>query len=419
MKPPKSRGKARNRRDRKSSVKFLRLPSTGPIYMREGTSGNPGKELARMFNQAGTASASALIISNDRATIQAALCGLPVGHVAAIAYDLPSALLQMSRTSFDFVISELRLPEMHGKELLTRLQTATSTPSGGSGIIFAFSSREWALALEMMRSGAYDCLEKPPREDVWRARLGEAWKRRRREQDKRLIQELLESTLKERTEHLQRALAEVETSRRDTMETLVMALDKREHATHLHSLRVQAFTLLLAEHCGYRAADLQALSYGALLHDIGKIAIPDTIILKPGPLSTDETRLMRQHPILGYQILSRIPHLEEAAEITLRHHERIDGKGYPFGLRGDEVPLSVRIFSVADALDVILSGRAYCTARTIDFAREEMLRCAGYQFDPEVIDVFLSVSPDAWLDVQDEVAAHVSSQQFQPELTIQ
>jgi len=368
-----------------------------------------------MLNHAGTSTASVLIISNDRATIQAGMGSLPVGYVAAVAYDLGSALLQMSRTSFDLVISEIRLPEMCGKELFARLRSSCSE----AGIIFVFSSREWSLALEMMRLDAYDCLEKPAREDVWRSRLKEACKRRRQEEDERIIQDLLESTLQDRTEHLQRALREVETSRRDTMQTLVMALDKREHATHLHSLRVQAITLMLAEHCGYKAADMQALSYGALLHDIGKIAIPDSIILKPGPLTDEETRIMKQHPLLGYQILSRIPYLEEAAEITLRHHERIDGAGYPFGLRDDEVPLSVRIFSVADALDVILSGRTYCSARSIDAAREELLRCAGTQFDPDIVDVFLSVPRDAWFDAQTQVATHVSAQQYYSELTVQ
>src|SRR5690349_640413 len=120
-----------------------------------------------MPNHAATSTASVLIISNDRSTIQSSMCSLPVGHVAAVAYDLGSALLQMSRASFDLVISEIRLPEMCGKELLARLRS--SCPE--AGIVFAFSSREWSLALEMMRLGAYDCLEKPAREELWRSRL--------------------------------------------------------------------------------------------------------------------------------------------------------------------------------------------------------------------------------------------------------
>jgi putative nucleotidyltransferase with HDIG domain len=358
---------------------------------------------------------TALIISNDRATIQAGLCSMPGGQSATVAYDLSSALTQIAHSNFDVILSEIRLPEMCGLELLARLQSAAPD----AGIVFVFSSREWSLALDAMRGGAYDCLEKPARADSWRSRLQEVLRRRRSEQDQRMIQQLLESTLKERTDHLQRALDEVEASRRDTMEALVTALDKREHATHLHSLRVQAFTMVLAEHCGYNPAGIQGLSYGALLHDIGKIAIPDTIILKPGPLTHEEAHIMRQHPELGYQILSRIPHLEEAAEIALRHHERVDGLGYPFGLRGEEVPLSVRIFSIADALDVILSGRSYCTPRTLEAARIELLRCAGEQFDPEIVDVFLDVPHEEWFEAQKLVNTHAAAQQYQPVLTLQ
>jgi putative nucleotidyltransferase with HDIG domain len=354
------------------------------------------------------------VISNDRATIQAAQCNLPGGHAARavqqVANDLPSALTLLHRSSFDLILAEIRLPEMHGLELLARLQSAAPH----AGILFVFSSRDWSLALDAIRAGAMDCIEKPARENIWCTRLAEALRRRRAEQDQRMIQHLLESTLKERTEHLERALDEVETSRRDTMEALVMALDKREHATHLHSLRVQAFTMVLADHCGYNPADLQALSYGALLHDIGKIAIPDSIILKPGPLTHEEAQIMRQHPELGYQILSRIPHLEQAADLALHHHERIDGQGYPFGLRGDEVPLSVRIFSVADALDVILSGRSYCLPRSLESARTELLLCSGEQFDPAIVDAFMDVPEQAWFEAQHHVTTHAAARAFEP-----
>lgn len=362
-----------------------------------------------------TPTPTVLLISNDCATIQSALSSLPSGRMVTLANDLPSAIELIARHPYDLIVSEIRQPQLHGIALLARLQAACPD----AGIVFVFSSRDWSTALEAMRNGAQDCLEKPARADTWRTQLAEALRRRRAEEDQRLMQMLLESALRERTEHLERALDEVESSRRDTMEALVTALDKREHATHLHSLRVQAFTLVLAEHCGYNPAELQALSYGALLHDIGKIAIPDHIVLKPGPLTHEEARIMRQHPEFGYQILSRIPHLEGAAEVALRHHERIDGGGYPFGLREDEVPLSVRIFSVADALDVILSGRTYCTPRTLEAARIELLRCSGEQFDPEIVEAFMEVPHEIWFDAQDQVASHAAVQIAQPALACQ
>lgn len=348
---------------------------------------------------------SVLIVSNDFAVIQAVQRCLPRGYRSTVAQDAQGALQHLGLAKFDLVVGEMRMPERGGIEWLDRMRLAAPQ----AGVLMIFSRHDWVLALEAMRRGAYDCLENPGSDPVWRARLEMACARRRRETDQLLIQGLLEAALQDRTEQLHGALREVESSRRDTMETLVMALDKREHETHLHSLRVQAFTMVLAAQYSYPEDELTGLSYGALLHDIGKIAIPDFIILKPGPLSPDETRIMQQHPVLGHQILSRIPHLEEAAELALRHHERIDGRGYPFGLRGEEIPLGVRIFAVADALDVILSGRTYCSPRCMSEAREEILRCAGTQFDAGVVDAFLDTPEEAWFAAQKAVAGRTPS----------
>jgi putative nucleotidyltransferase with HDIG domain len=187
-----------------------------------------------------------------------------------------------------------------------------------------------------------------------------------------------------------------------------MALDSRERMTHLHSLRVQAYAVLLAERCGYNGAGMTELAYGALLHDIGKIVIPDSILLKPGALETEERQAMQQHTTRGYQILTRIPHLRQSALIALCHHERIDGKGYPLGLTGEEIPIEARIFAVADTLDVILSGRPYCPARTMAEAREELVRCAGSQFDQDVVEAFLDIPEEEWVRIQDAVASRIS-----------
>jgi len=180
---------------------------------------------------------------------------------------------------------------------------------------------------------------------------------------------------------------------------LLLALESRERGTHLHSLRVQAFAMVLGECCGYRGADLAQLGHGALLHDIGKILIPDSLLLKPGRLSEQEMRIVQQHPSRGYQFLGRFPHLREAAVVALCHHERMDGAGYPLRLHGQEIPLSARITMVADALDVILSGRSYSPARSLAAAQAEMLCCAGTQFDPDVVDVFLQVCDEQWKGV--------------------
>ena len=189
---------------------------------------------------------------------------------------------------------------------------------------------------------------------------------------------------------------------------LLLALESRERGTHLHSLRVQAFAMVLGERCGYRGADLAQLGYGALLHDIGKILIPDSLLLKPGRLSEQEMRIVQQHPSRGYQFLWRFPHLREAAVLALCHHERMDGAGYPLRLRGQEIPLGARITMVADALDVIVSGRSYSPARSLAAARVEIRRCAGTQFDQDVVDVFLQVGHEQWTWVHKSIGSPVA-----------
>jgi len=173
-------------------------------------------------------------------------------------------------------------------------------------------------------------------------------------------------------------------------EALAAALDLREHETGLHSKRVACHTLVLARRLTEGADRLHQIYWGALLHDIGKIGVPDAILLKQGALDEDEQRVMRAHPEAGYRIVSQVPGLEEAAEIVHCHEERYDGTGYPRGLSGDGIPLGARLFAVIDTLDAMTSDRPYRRALSFDAARAEITSVAGTQFDPRAVDVFLS-----------------------------
>jgi len=148
------------------------------------------------------------------------------------------------------------------------------------------------------------------------------------------------------------------------------------------------------------------IARGAFLHDIGKMAIPDAILLKPGKLNPEEQDVMREHCARGYQILRKIPFLEEAAEIVYAHQEFYDGHGYPRGLKGEQIPLGARIFAVADTLDAITSDRPYRRARTYAAARQEIARCAGTQFDPGIVDVYLGLPDNLWEDLRAEMTRH-------------
>lgn len=176
-----------------------------------------------------------------------------------------------------------------------------------------------------------------------------------------------------------------------TLQALTRALDTRDEETEEHSQRVRRYTELIARAYGLGGETIEDISRGALLHDIGKIGVPDAILLKPGRLTPDELVLMRKHPRIGYSMIADIPFLSRAAEIVLHHHEAFDGSGYPSGLSADRIPLGARIFALADTLDAMTSDRPYRKALSFEAAFAEILRCRGQQFDPEIVDTLLSI----------------------------
>ena len=173
-------------------------------------------------------------------------------------------------------------------------------------------------------------------------------------------------------------------------EALAAALDLREHETGLHSKRVACHTLVLARRFIGEAVHLRQIYWGALLHDIGKIGIPDAILLKPGPLSRPEWDVMRTHPDNGYAVLKDVPFMQEAANIVLCHEERFDGSGYPHGLKGAEIPLGARLFAVIDTLDAITNDRPYRRALSFDEAKTTIVAATGTQFDPQAVEAFVA-----------------------------
>jgi putative nucleotidyltransferase with HDIG domain len=210
-----------------------------------------------------------------------------------------------------------------------------------------------------MRCGADDYLVKPLRESAVLASLERALHKRQLEQQVEDYRQHLEEMVAERTGQLQAALQQIESSYEDTLQALGAAIDLRDNETAGHSQRVCHYSLEIARAIGWSEKQLGSLARGAYLHDIGKLGVPDGILLKPGPLTTEEWKLMQQHVQIGFDLLKGIPFLADAAEIVLTHHERCDGKGYPRGLKGEEILLGARIFAVADTLDAMTSDRPY------------------------------------------------------------
>ncbi len=180
----------------------------------------------------------------------------------------------------------------------------------------------------------------------------------------------------------------------DVVVAMALAIESRDPYTGGHVERVTAYAMMLARHASLDRSDLATLRIGGLLHDIGKIAVPDAILRKPLPLTRDEFDQMKPHPVVGHQIIAHIPQLANAAPIVRWHHERIDGKGYPDGLAGEQIPLLSRVAAIADTYDAMTSDRPYRRGLDMNVAREEIHRCAGTQFDPDLAEVFLSIPDD-------------------------
>jgi len=181
----------------------------------------------------------------------------------------------------------------------------------------------------------------------------------------------------------------VEAERHAFAEALAAALDMREQETGLHSKRVACHTLVLANRFMNDREALRQIYWGALLHDVGKIGIPDAILLKPGPLTVAEEEVMRTHPEKGHAILAGVPFLQDAAQIVLSHEERFDGSGYPRGLAGEAIPFGARLFSVIDTLDAMTSDRPYRRGVPFDAAKQEIMRLAGKHYDEAAVEAFL------------------------------
>ena len=198
-------------------------------------------------------------------------------------------------------------------------------------------------------------------------------------------------------------LRQVAAAYQGTVKALVAALDAREHNTKLHSVRVCEYTVRLARELGIGAKQQRTYTLAALLHDIGKLGIPDSILLKPGPLSDVEMQTVRGHPEMGRRILASSPLLREASEIVQAHHERFDGTGYPCGKVGDDIPRGARVFAVADVFDALTSFRPYRHRPSYEEARAEIEKGSGTQFDPQVVESFLRIPQHEW----DEIRARV------------
>ena len=309
---------------------------------------------------------------------------------ACTAVSSAEAALDAMRHAADFslVISDVRMPGRDGFWLLERMRDAH--PDTAVVMLTAYGDTE--AAVECLRNGAADYLLKPPKVTELIRAIERALGRRRLELARQKYRRSLENRVREKTAELSRALRELEATYSQTLWSLVAALDAREHETGDHSQRVVRYSIAVARRIGVPEREMPELGRGALLHDIGKIGVPDAILLKPGKLDDTEWREMKRHPQIGYDILRSIDFLKTSAEMVLSHQERFDGGGYPRGLAGEQIPIAARIFAIADTYDAMTNHRPYRRALSAEAARDEIARCAGTQFDQRCAEAFLSMT---------------------------
>jgi len=304
-----------------------------------------------------------------------------------------------SGEEFELMLSDLMMAELDGIGLLER----TKEKYPDMPVVMVTAVHDISVALAAIRNGAYDYLLKPFEREQLLNTVSRALENRRLKVENRTYQTNLESLVKARTDQLQATVRELERSYDITLEALGDALDLKDAETGGHTRRVTLFTIAIAQALGLPREQIAVIARGAFLHDIGKMAIPDAILRKPDKLSADEITIMQEHAYRGYQMLKKIPFLAEASEIVYAHQERYDGTGYPRQLKGPEIPLGARIFSIADTLDAITSDRPYRPAQPLKAARAEIERWSGRQFDPEIVRIFLEMPDAIWEDLRREI----------------
>lgn len=318
------------------------------------------------------------------------------GYTCRSCHSADEAGALLNAHSFDLVITDYQLPGRSGLELLA--WSRQQYPD--IAFLMATAANDARTAVDALHAGAIDYLVKPLRPQQVVQAVEQALERRRQSLEAARAQRELEQMLALRTEQLGGALERAREYSAETLQFIAAALDARAQEVAGHSWRVCRYTLELARALGYTGVDLDRIERGAQLHDIGKLGIPDAILNKPGPLTPEETAVMRAHVRIGLELTSRVPSLRPATAVIQAHHERFDGSGYPDGLAGEAIPLDARVFAVADTLDAMTSDRAYRRALSWEQAAAEIARQAGRQFDPRVVDAFLAVPLTRWLELQ-------------------
>lgn len=336
---------------------------------------------------------ASILIADDEQAVRDVLDELLSAVYQCVTVGSAEEALEALRTTqFHLVISDITMGGMSGLEMVPHVLNAAPD----TVIVMISGANTIESAIEALRVGAFDYIMKPFDLRHVEAAVRRALDHHALRTAKRRYETYLQKLVEQRTAELNHTLSSLEDAYRATLRALVASLAMRDAETHGHSERVVSFSLRLGRELNINDEQTRALEFGSMLHDIGKIGVPDMILRKPGRLTEEEWVVMRKHPALGQQILHGIEFLEGAVRVVGQHHEKWDGSGYPLGIRGEAVDLNARIFAVADAFDAMTSDRVYRPSRPYEAAATELDEYTGTQFDPQVVEAFRRVPRGEW-----------------------
>lgn len=309
------------------------------------------------------------------------------GYSCAVANDGAEAVEQLRLHPFDVIVTDVRMPNMDGMELTE----SAHRMDGSISIIVMTAYADMESAMEALRRGAFDYHPKPIEFEKLAVTIANGIERTRLIRQNAEYTATLERKVAERTEELEKKNQELSKHFFETVMALVAATEVKDKYTEGHSRRVAANAKALAERIGLPPKESEEIYTAGLLHDTGKIGIPDEILLKAGIFSEKERKIMRNHTTFSAGILSNVEVFKDILHFVLYHHERYDGKGYPAALKGEGIPMGARILSVADLFDAMTSSRPHKARMTPEAAIEEMRRVAGAQVDPKLAEAFIAL----------------------------
>jgi putative two-component system response regulator len=351
-----------------------------------------------------------ILVVDDEEPIRRVLCRLldRHGYLCEVAADADEALLALKEDDYALVLTDMDMPGSSGLDLM--MQIADRYPDTATVMVTGMDDTK--LANTALEIGAYGYIIKPFEPSEILINVWNAMRRRGLEIENRNHRVRLEQTVKERTAELWGAIASLEraekdlrSSREETIQRLAIAAEFRDDETAQHIQRMSRYCGLLAGRAGRDGEACELIRVAALMHDVGKIGIPDSILLKPGELTPEENTIMHQHCEIGFRILagSQSTLLKTAAEIAWTHHERVDGSGYPLGLKGEDIPFEGKVAAIADVFDALTSNRVYKRAFPLGKAVDAMRQARNVHFDGALLDNFFDVL-DEVLEIRHQYA---------------